>query len=70
MQRISSETSVYGCNELEIGLHHSDDHRWLYIRAKNDGNKGQLIMFFSSREDQDAVVQQLYTELGKLQPKF
>ena len=69
-QRIWGETTVHGCNEIKVGLHYSDGHRWLQVRGKCNGNKAQLTMFFKSQQDQDAVIQQLYTELGKLQPKF
>jgi len=69
-QRIWGETTVFGCNDIEVGLHHEAKSRWLNFCCWSDGHKSSLSLFFESQQDQDAVIQQLYSELGKLQPKF
>ena len=68
--RIWGETTVYGCNDIDVSLQHDGQSRWLNFRIWVDGHKASFTMFFESQQDQDAVIQQLYSELGKLQPKF
>ena len=68
--RFWGEATIFDCNDMEASLHFSNSYRYLQIKGSCNGNKAQLTMFFKSQQDQDAVIQQLYTELGKLQPKF
>ena len=58
---------VHDCNNVKVGLNQTAQSRWLTISSeKGDAN---LHLFFESRETQEAVLEKLYTELGKLQPK-
>jgi len=71
---IWGEVTVHGCNDIKVCLHAFQqgeiESRWLNLTVWSDGHKASFTMFFDSQQDQDAVIQQLYSEIGKLLPKF
>ena len=73
--RVWGEVTVHGCNNIEVSLYHEGlesriTTRWLNLRVWSGEHKASFTMFFESQQDQDAVIQQLYSEVGKLLPKF
>ena len=59
---------VHNCKDVNVSLEHTSFARWLDIKCE-DG-RAHINLFFDSQEDQDAVLEKLYNELGKLQPKY
>ena len=68
--RVWGQATIYDCKEIGVHLENEIGFKWLQIRGEVNGNRAQLTMFFKSQQDQDAVIQQLYSEVGKLLPKF
>jgi len=69
-QKVGGEIKIFNCKDIKVGLYYSDPYRWLQISGESNGNRVQQTLFFKSQQDQDAVIQQLYSEMGKLLPKF
>ena len=68
-QRGSNELWLFGVDNVEIKLRESDVYySSLTLRFPCGQSKSQVSMTFDTKEDQDSVIQYLYTELSQLLP--
>ena len=68
-QVVVGEVKIHSCKKIKVTLEKAGEVRWLSIDGKSKNSEVRLTLFFDSQKDKEDMLEFLYNEFGKLQPK-